>query len=209
MKTGAPETTSTRWSLIEKLKNWDDRTSWQDFFDSYWRLIYRTATRAGLLDAEAQEVVQETVIAVARKMPGFKVDPAFGSFKGWLLQITRRRIADQFRKRDLAENARHRTKTSTDRTGSTGRVPDPAAVPMEEVWKEEWRQNLFEAALERVKRNAPSKQYKIFFLHVIKEQPALKVCAALKVNIGQVYLAKHRISALLKKEVRRLEKELK
>src|SRR5690242_3097851 len=87
---------STRWSLIGRLKNWDDRTGWQQFFDSYWRLIYRTATRSGLTEVEAQEVVQETVLSVARKMKDFQANPGAGSFKGWLLQITRRRIADQF-----------------------------------------------------------------------------------------------------------------
>ena len=46
----------TRWSLINRLKNWDDQTSWREFFDTYWRLIYSVATRAGLTDAEAPSV---------------------------------------------------------------------------------------------------------------------------------------------------------
>src|SRR5882724_2526954 len=89
----------TRWSLIGRLKDWDDKTSWQEFFEAYRGLIYGVALKVGLSDAEAQEVVQETVIAIAKKMPDFKCGPAAGSFKGFLLQITSRRIADQFRKR--------------------------------------------------------------------------------------------------------------
>ena len=79
----------TRWSLIGRLKDMDDRQSWQEFFDAYWKLIYSVALKAGLSDAEAQEVVQETVISVANKMPEFKADPAAGSFKSWLLTLTR------------------------------------------------------------------------------------------------------------------------
>jgi DNA-directed RNA polymerase specialized sigma24 family protein len=45
-------------------------------------------------DSGAQDVVQETVIAVARKMPGVRYDPQRGSFKQWPLRITHRRIAD-------------------------------------------------------------------------------------------------------------------
>jgi len=56
------------------------------------------AIKAGLNDAEAQEVVQETIVAVAKQM-GFKYDPKIGSFKGWLLHLTRWRIADKMRKR--------------------------------------------------------------------------------------------------------------
>src|SRR5262245_61928580 len=98
--TGNPhDSRSTRRSLLLRLKNWEDQEGWREFFDTYWKLIYGVAITAGLTDAEAQDVVQETIIAVARKMSRFKVDPGFGSFKSWLLLITRRRIADQFRKR--------------------------------------------------------------------------------------------------------------
>ena len=89
----------TRHSLLSRLKDWGDQESWRDFFDTYWKLIYGVAIKAGLSGVEAQEVVQETVIAVAKKIHDFKTDPAFGSFKAWLLHLTRWRIADQFRKR--------------------------------------------------------------------------------------------------------------
>jgi RNA polymerase sigma-70 factor (ECF subfamily) len=89
----------TRRSLVTRLKHWDDQEAWQRFFDSYWRLIYEVARRSGLADAEAQDVVQDTVIAVAKQMPTFRYDPAVGSFKSWLRLITRRRVADHFRNR--------------------------------------------------------------------------------------------------------------
>src|SRR5947207_466930 len=62
------EIIATRSSLIKRLKNWDDRASWKDFFDTYWKLIYGVARAAGLNDAEAQDVVQETIICVAKKI---------------------------------------------------------------------------------------------------------------------------------------------
>ena len=79
----------TRRSLITRLKNWDDQESWQRFFDTYWKLIYSVASKAGLSPADSQDIVQETVLAVARQMPGFHYDPSLGSFKAWLLQMTR------------------------------------------------------------------------------------------------------------------------
>jgi RNA polymerase sigma-70 factor (ECF subfamily) len=89
----------TRQSLLGRLKDWSDDQSWRDFFETYWRLIYSTARKSGLSDAEAQEVVQETVIAVAKQMSAFKYDPALGTFKGWLKLVIRRRVVDQYRKR--------------------------------------------------------------------------------------------------------------
>src|SRR2546423_58675 len=93
------EIISTRSSLLNRLKDWEDKASWKDFFDTYWKLIYGVARTAGLNDAEAQDVVQETIIAVAQKMPNFKYDSSAGSFKAWLMQLTRWRITDQFRKK--------------------------------------------------------------------------------------------------------------
>src|SRR2546422_10973795 len=94
---------STRTSLLNRLKHWSDERSWEEFFNTYAKVIYRFAMKAGLSDAEAQDVVQETVITVAKKIPGFKYDRSLGSFKGWLLTITRRKVIDQLRKRRRGE----------------------------------------------------------------------------------------------------------
>src|SRR5205823_496941 len=112
---------ATRRSLVDRLVNWDDQKRWQEFFDTYWKLIYSTARKSGLTDAEAQEVVQETVITVAKK----KVD---------------------------------------------------------------------------------HKQFQMFDCYVRKEWPAQKVADQLGVSVGQVYLARHRVAAVLKKEIKALEK---
>src|SRR5437867_8951662 len=89
----------TRRSLLSRLRNWEDHASWQQFFDTYWKLIYTVALKSGLSDTEAEEVVQETVISIARKMPSYQYDPTNCSFKGWLKHVTRLRILDQYRKR--------------------------------------------------------------------------------------------------------------
>lgn len=83
----------TRRSLLNRLKDWGDQAGWQEFFDTYWRLVYKVALKAGLTETEAQEVVQETLLEVAKKMPGFNYDPAAGSFKSWLLHTTRWKIS--------------------------------------------------------------------------------------------------------------------
>ena len=85
----------TRWSLVARLKDLDDQQSWREFYEIYWRLIHSVAVKAGLSNAEAHDAVQETIISVAKTMPEFKADPAAGSFKNWLLVITRRRIVDR------------------------------------------------------------------------------------------------------------------
>src|SRR5438093_13585428 len=99
MTQNADEYLPTRHSLLVRLKNLDDQTSWKVFFDQYWKLIYSICRRSGLSDAEAQDVVQETIISVTKKIQGFTYDPTYGSFKGWLKRLTQWRIADSIRKK--------------------------------------------------------------------------------------------------------------
>jgi RNA polymerase sigma-70 factor (ECF subfamily) len=119
----------TRATLILRLKNWQDQASWQEFFDIYWRLIYGVARKSGLTDSEAQDVVQETMLAVAKHMPSFTYDPKIGSFKAWLLNMTRWRILDQFRKRRTVDPTPPGTGDSDTETSFINRVHGPAEVP--------------------------------------------------------------------------------
>src|SRR6476646_301109 len=200
-----PSLLGTRRSLVEHLADWGDQLRWQEFFDTYSKLIYSAERRSGLTDAEAQEVVQETVITVAKNIDKLKYDPAIGSFKGWLLQITRWRIADQFRKREPG-NAKRPRSTDDRLTATIERVPDSRIVDLDAVWESSWRENLFEAAVARVKKKIEPKHFQIFDCDVRKEWSAQKVAERLGVNVVRIYLARHRVAALLKKEIKALEK---
>jgi DNA-directed RNA polymerase specialized sigma24 family protein len=67
---------------------------------------------------------------------------------------------------------------------------------------------MWDAALARVKEQVALKQFQMFDLYVVKELPATEVAQALGVTVAQVYLAKHRISTLLKKELAQLKTRL-
>ena len=199
----------TRHSLLSRLKDWDDSESWREFFNTYWKLIYGVALKAGLTEVEAQEVVQETIIAVSKKIPEFHYDPNVGSFKGWLLHMTRWRINDQYRKRQReGRNVSEPIGEDSSRTAVIERVADPAGMNLDVVWETEWENAVMEAALERVRRQVKPKQYQIFDLYVVKKWALEKVVETLGVSAGQVYLAKHRISNLIKAEVKNLEKKM-
>lgn len=187
----------TRETLLCRLRNWDDHESWKDFFDIYGRLIYATAAKAGLNKAQAEDVVQETLISVAKQMPGFKYDRKLGSFKGWLLQITRRRIWDHFRNRPGELQMAGETHLQPDHSASS-------APSIDEFWECEWQSNLLLAAVNRVKARVHLKQFQMFDLYVTQEWPMEQVIRTMGVNSAQVYMAKYRISALIKRELKAL-----
>src|SRR6185369_3547297 len=199
----------TRASLLERLKDLGDQTSWNEFYQTYRELIYGVACKAGLNETEADEVVQDTVISVAKKMPGFTYDPVKDSFKGWLLTVTRWRILDQLQRRkgsqSLLTSAATKEEEEGTRAATVERIQDPAGFDLASIWDEEWEKNLLHSALARIKRQVHPQHYEIYHLHVILEKPIREVARALGVNAGQVYLAKHRVGALLKKEMKRLQ----
>ena len=115
----------TRRTLLIRLEDPEDRQSWQEFYDIYSKLIYAVAIKAGLTECEAQEALQETMIALSKSMAEFEYDPKKGKFKGWLLKLTRWRIDDQFRKRRPEVHRFAGSNGDTNRTATIARIPDP------------------------------------------------------------------------------------
>ncbi len=197
----------TRSSLLSRLRRWDDAESWRDFFGKYRRFIRGLALKCGLTRAEADEVVQETMLVVARQMPEFRYDPAIGSFKGWLFAITRNCISRQFALRQPA--AKHVDAGEIDEGGQGADSPSAEATEMFDAqWEEEWRRSLLSLAMERVRRRAKPKQFQMFDLYVTQQMPMPQVRRLLNVNAAQVYMAKLRVGALLRKEVLELKAKL-
>jgi len=197
----------TRKSLIARLDNWEDQRTWDEFYQTYWRLIYAVAIKAGLRSEEAFDCVQETILSIAKQSKKKLYDPEQGSFKTWLMNMTRWRINDQFRKRKK-DTAMIEGEWADDRkTAVIDRVEDPNGDVLERLWDVEWKKGIADAALSRVKAQVSPKQYQIFDYYVIRQWDAEKVQDKLNVSMAQVYLAKHRVGAVLKKELAKLEEE--
>ena len=69
-----PSSIQTRPSLLNRLKSGDD-AGWQDFYRIYGKLVRDFSIQAGLTSTEADEVVQETAIAMTRHLPEYRYDP--------------------------------------------------------------------------------------------------------------------------------------
>jgi RNA polymerase sigma-70 factor (ECF subfamily) len=197
----------TRASLLERVKDSRDERSWEEFHGLYGPLVRRFALKAGLTEAEAEDVVQETMSGAAQHLPGFRYEPQRCSFKTWLMNLARWRVTDQFRKRlaGISSPGSGTPLGDGSRTPTMERVADPAGEELERVWEGEWRAALLGKALERVKGRVNLKQWQMFDLYVLKEWSAGEVASALHVSRARVYLNKHRVGNLVTRELRRLE----
>lgn len=191
----------TRRSLIMRLGDWKDQRSWDEFYRTYWRLIYSVAIKAGLREDEAWDVVQETVLTIAKQSLKKTYDPERGSFKMWLWNVTRWRINDQFRMRGKSPATTNGTDETKSPREPVENVPDTSDNNFTEIWEREWQQNIMKAALERVKVRVSPRQFQIFDYNVLQGLSATEVRRRLGVSMAQVYLAKHRVGTILKNEI--------
>ena len=205
----------TRPSLLHRLKSGDDPQSWQEFYRTYGGLIRFFAEQAGRTADEAEEVVQETAIGVARRLPEFIYDPKVCRFKTRLLNPTCWRIQDQLRRRPRVGQASCLSgagetpglpSEETTSTATIERIPDHVIPEFGAEWDSAWEKNLLAQALERVRDRIDERQFQVFDLCVAKGWPLADVAQTLGISVARVYLTKHRVSALVKKDVQRLEK---
>src|ERR1043166_4955183 len=215
MNSDEPGSVQTRPTLLDRVKAGDE-ASWQEFDGIYRKVIRDFAIQANLSDSEADEAAQETMIGMARHLPQYKYEPKVCRFKTYLLNQAVWRIKDQLKKRDklaaLEGSASCRKPAfpgdDTSRTETINRVADPAATDLDALFEAEWRKNLLQVAIERVKEKFSHKQFQIFDLLAFQQWPAADVARALGVSIANVYVTRHCIAAAIKKETRRLEQKL-
>lgn len=185
----------TRETLLYRIKDISDNGSWLEFYSIYESLILNCAKKHGLSNAEARDALQETMIAVAEKIKSFEYSREKGRFKGWLMTIARRKIADQFRKRLSMQ--------------SLGRedIPFEGDTAFEGVWEAEWKNCVSAEAVERLKRSVSPHVCQIFLLCMQGRDPK-DVARILGISVPAVYLAKFKATRVLQKQLKQLRKGL-
>lgn len=199
----------TRSSLLSRLKNASDAVGWQYFVDNYGRLIFQVCLRTGLTRQEADDIVQDTVAAVAKQMPRFQYDRSKGSFKGWLSRVTRNHIADFLEKKTREASRRvELPEEQADGLAAHHEIVAGGSESMDEHWENEWREHLMARALRCLQQQLPARTVQIFQMSAFDGWSTEKIAAALCLSRPQVYLARHRAARLVKREIGRLKKEL-
>jgi len=198
----------TRPSLLLRVRVWDDQSSWEEFHRLYRKLIYGLGRRSGLSHDDAEDVAQEVFQRVAETIDQFEADPSRGSFRGWLMNLTRWRIANKYARRPryaLAPAAGPRGDAlAAVQAIDLLRDDDEAEPP----WEKEWRQHILDAAFERLARKANSRHVQALDLHLRQEWPVSEVARELGMSSASVYVVCHRLTKLLKAEVAKLRETL-
>ncbi|TWT66566.1 RNA polymerase sigma factor [Allorhodopirellula solitaria] len=185
----------TRASLILRLGDPADDSAWSEFLQIYEPLLLRLATRWGLQQADALEVVQETLLAVAKAIPSFDRDQHAGAFRGWLAAITRNKLADHL------SRARRRESASGD--SDVRRWLDQVAGNTSDasVWDWNQKQQIYAWAAAKVQQQVSPSTWQAFHRTAVQGEPVAEVATDLQMREGMVYVARSRVMARLRKSV--------
>jgi RNA polymerase sigma-70 factor (ECF subfamily) len=186
----------TRASLLLRLRDPRDGAAWREFVDLYGPLVYGYAHKQGLQDADAADLCQEVLRAVAGGVGRLEYDPARGTFRNWLFTVVRRKLLNW---RALRAN---RVLGSGDR--ATHQILDqcPAPEEMEAAWETEWERNLAAWACEQARRQVSEATWQAFWRTAVEGQPGKRVAADLGLSIAAVYHARRRVLVRLQEIVR-------
>jgi RNA polymerase sigma-70 factor (ECF subfamily) len=182
--------------LVADLKDWSADASWQRFFREYGPKIQALALRSGLPPEDADEVVQETMLKVARHLPSFEYDRELCRFRTWLNQIVNQRI--------LACLKRKQRRLLTEATLTALAEVCPAAAGVSNSPQSENDVALLESALSRVRASVPPRHWQIFESYVLHGLPVAEVARIHGTSSANVYLLRHRLAKRLQEEVDRV-----
>ena len=191
---------STRPSLLVRVRDSRDGRAWAQFVEVYGPLVYCFARRQGLQDADAADLTQETLRVVAAAIQSLEYDPARGSFRSWLFQVVRHRLY-RFRDRQARPGQGSGDTDAHELLREVpGREPGPASL-----WDEEYERRQFAWAAEQVRGQVQESTWQAFWRAAVERQSGQEVARALGLSVAAVYLAKGRVMARLKDEIRRLQ----
>lgn len=176
-------------------------TAWRQFFEAYGPAVYRVARMRGLDDCDANDVVQQVMLAVSTHIGGFQYDRDRGRFRQWVRTIAESKIGD-FRRRQRSQLGSTRTAQSASILDSH---PD-AQVPVDEFWEREWRLQELYWCLDRIaEEDLPPRRMQAFRMYVLDGVSAAETARRLGVTVGYIYVTRNHVLKLIRRRMRDLE----
>lgn len=198
-QSGSP---NTRESLIIRLPSATDAEAWQEFAEIYEPHLYRFARRRGLQDADAQELVQNVFLSVAKAVAGWRPDPDRGKFRAWLFRIARNHVVNILRKR--------RPDQGTGRTTLLASLQELSSnweQAADERLEDDYRKELFRTAAAEVKQAVKPATWQAFWMSSVEGKAIEKVAEELGVTTGSIYISRSRVIHRLRQLIQSWENE--
>lgn len=177
-------TTST---VLTSLRDFENHAAWDAFVSRFHDPIRRFAHSIGLVDADAEDVAQETLAAFAEGFRAGRYDRSKGRLSQWLFGIAYRKAQDERRRASI------RPGSGSSEVALLAERATPTESDLSAIWDRQWEQSVLEQCLARVRREVEPATFEAFDLVVRQDLDAAAAAASLGLPIKSVYNAKHRV----------------
>lgn len=184
-------------SLLDRLRAQPDEAAWHKLVDMYTPLIRGWLRQQARLDTEADDIVQEVLTVVVRKLPGFERQPRPGAFRRWLRNITVNCLRDFWR----ARRGRPLATGDSDFLQMLDQLEDPESAASQQ-WDQEHNRHVGQKLLEIIQPRFEKTTWRAFQRVVLDGAAPAEVAAELGITVNAVHIAKSRVLALLREEGR-------
>lgn len=182
---GFPE---TRPSLFASLEG---DAGWRVLFDRYAPAVFQVARFRGLDAHDADDVVQQVMIAITRHIDKYEPGERSRRFRTWVRTITERKIIDLCRQRQRQAAV------------STEDMSEQADIEL--AWDEEWRLLDMLDCLEQVAKRVSAKRMDAFRMYALEGRSADEVAATLGMTPGHVYVTRCQVVEMIRSCIRDLD----
>jgi RNA polymerase sigma-70 factor (ECF subfamily) len=187
---------STRPSLLLRIRNPRDEQAWCEFVEIYEPLILRLARRRGFQEADAHELTQEVLLAVAGAIDRWNPDPDRGSFRGWLARVTRNLMVN------FLARQRRQPRGVGDSDFQHWLEERPAPESAESRYFDiERKRRLFRWAAQHVRSEFQTSTWQAFWQTCVEGRQIAEVANEQRMSLGAVYVARSRVMASLRKRI--------
>ena len=180
---------STNSAFLQSLRAKDD-VAWRRVIARQCWYLYSMSARLGLNLDDADEVLQEVLLAASNKIDEFRHNGQVGAFRAWLTAITRNILMASMRKRK--QNIELLKAEFDDFETKQVLEDDHVEESLSDASFSSRRAMLLDQILDSASAIVPKQSWRIFKELVMSDKPAAQVAKEQGVSLNQVYLAKSR-----------------
>ena len=194
----------TRITLIKKLQDERNDDSWNEFIELYEGYLYAIARKMNFSEADCYDIMQTAFVKIWKKVNTFEHGGNVGQFRRWLAVITRNAGLNYLDKRKR-EQAKHDKFQLDEQVNYLSGFSEPE---IEKLADKEWGIYVANLAWNNVKGDINQTQKAIFEL-ALEGKNRTAIAEALDIPLNTVSVYKRRVTAVLQKEIKRLEKTIR
>ena len=184
----------TSTSLLDRVRERRDDSAWETLVAIYTPLIRGWLRRHAQLDDDAEDIIQDVLAVVVRRIPEFHREPRVGAFRAWMRTITINCFRDAWKSRRRVKPA-----ANSQIDEFLQQLADPTSG-LSHIWNQEHDQFITQQLLNLIRGEFSDKTWRAFERFALSDEPAETVAADLGMTVNAVFIAKSRVLAALRRE---------